>query len=73
MRARTLPRHERGPVVLDQTRCVHCGLCTGVCPPLALTMDRQSWTLVYDAGKCTGCGACTGACPLGALSAASNG
>lgn len=73
MSVKPIARRERAVVTVDQARCVHCGLCIGVCPPLALTMDRHAWTLSYDADKCTGCGACIGACPLGALSAANNG
>lgn len=44
--------------------CGQCGLCSGVCPTLAITL--HGWGLEIDE-KCTGCGRCASICPAGAL------
>jgi ferredoxin len=54
-------------ITLDRELCVDCGLCTGVCAPRALAMDRTDWQLTLDLSACTGCVACIRACPVGAI------
>ncbi|MBN2848439.1 MAG: 4Fe-4S binding protein [Coriobacteriia bacterium] len=54
-------------IVLDEDRCVDCGLCTAVCKPGALTLDAESGTLVFDKDKCVYCEACVIACPRRAI------
>jgi len=44
--------------------CVHCGACTAVCFPGALTMEKPSWELNFETEKCIVCGLCLKACPL---------
>ena len=51
-------------IVLDKSRCISCGACTGVCFTSALTLNREDWQLNYDAEKCVACGMCIKACPL---------
>ncbi len=51
---------------LDIDACVLCGLCTAVCRPEALTMDR-SGELAFDKDKCVYCEACVIACPRRAV------
>ena len=51
-------------IVLDADECVHCGACTAVCIPDALTLDPDSFELVFDKAKCTFCRSCVNACPL---------
>lgn len=43
--------------------CIHCGACTAVCSPRALSMDKEA-KLVFDVSLCVVCGLCTQACPL---------
>jgi ferredoxin len=50
-------------IILDEERCVACGLCTAVCKPGALTLDPTDWSLVFDKEKCVYCEACVIACP----------
>ncbi len=52
-------------IELDESTCVLCGLCTGVCPPNAL--ELTSVRLVVKP-TCTDCGWCVPYCPVGALS-----
>ncbi|MHB9002931.1 MAG: NIL domain-containing protein [Coriobacteriia bacterium] len=50
-------------ILLDEERCVTCGLCTAVCKPGALTLDPVDCSLVFDKEKCVYCEACVIACP----------
>jgi NAD-dependent dihydropyrimidine dehydrogenase PreA subunit len=52
-------------IVVDPDCCVLCGLCTGVCPPNALELDRTRLAVLDN---CTDCGWCIPYCPVGALS-----
>lgn len=49
---------------LKEEECVHCGACTAVCIPDALTLDPDSLELVFDKARCTFCRNCLPACPL---------
>ncbi|EQD56261.1 4Fe-4S ferredoxin iron-sulfur-binding domain-containing protein, partial [mine drainage metagenome] len=52
-------------VTIDETSCVLCGLCTGVCPPNALELTRERLEVL---AHCTDCGWCVPFCPVGAIS-----
>lgn len=54
-------------IVLDEDRCVACGLCTAVCRPRALTLAEGDFALVFDKDKCVYCEACVVACPRRAI------
>lgn len=49
---------------LSAQECVHCGACTAVCIPDALTLDPETFELVFDKERCTFCRNCVTACPL---------
>ena len=53
--------------VLDQERCVNCGLCVDLCPEQAISTN-SNYTVVIDLSKCTGCGSCINECPNEAIS-----
>lgn len=53
-------------IVLERLLCRECGLCSGVCPTLAIAL--RGWGLEIDHEKCTSCGRCAAVCPAGALS-----
>jgi L-aspartate semialdehyde sulfurtransferase ferredoxin len=55
-------------IVIDEDSCVHCGLCTGVCPTEALTLDPVSFKLVFGRSKCVVCEQCIPTCPVQAIS-----
>ena len=55
--------------VLDQERCMNCGLCVDLCPEQAISMS-SNYTVVLDSSKCTGCGSCINECPNEAISLA---
>lgn len=45
--------------------CIGCGVCTGVCPTGAISLDGG--TAWIDQGRCVGCQACARACPREAI------
>lgn len=51
----------------DEESCLHCGLCTALCPSKALYLDAVTHKIVFDSDKCTGCGMCTKICPVAAM------
>ncbi len=55
-------------ILIDETTCVHCGLCTGVCPTEALSLDPQSFKLVFTRSRCIVCEQCIPTCPVQAIS-----
>jgi NAD-dependent dihydropyrimidine dehydrogenase PreA subunit len=61
----SLVNHE---IVIDDEKCVDCGLCTGVCPTGALVLDKNSFMLKFLRSQCVVCEQCIPACPLQAIS-----
>jgi L-aspartate semialdehyde sulfurtransferase ferredoxin len=55
-------------IIIDEDICVHCGLCTGVCPTEALTLDPQSFRLTFTRSRCIVCEQCIPTCPVQAIS-----
>lgn len=55
-------------ILIDEEKCVDCGLCTGVCPTEALTLDPNSFRLKFLRSRCVVCEQCIPACPLQAIS-----
>ena len=51
----------------DENSCVHCGLCTALCPTHALSVDPATRLIVFDTEKCSACGLCTNVCPVKAM------
>lgn len=57
-----------GEIVVDEDLCVHCGLCTGVCPTKALTLDSETYRLTFARSRCIVCEQCVPTCPVQAIS-----
>jgi L-aspartate semialdehyde sulfurtransferase ferredoxin len=55
-------------IVIDEDLCVHCGLCTGVCPTEALSLDPQTFRLTFTRSRCVVCEQCIPTCPVQAIS-----
>ncbi len=51
----------------DEAKCVHCGVCTSVCTPHALHIDRESMKVEFDYEKCVACELCLKVCPVKAI------
>lgn len=54
-------------IVIDQDSCVDCGLCTGVCPTEALTLDQKTYRLTFTRSRCIVCEQCIPTCPVQAI------
>ena len=57
-----------GEILIDEESCVDCGLCTGVCPTEALTLDPQTFQLKFKRSRCIVCEQCIPTCPVQAIS-----
>jgi len=57
-----------GELSIDEEACVDCGLCTGVCPTKALTIDPQTFRLKFARSRCIVCEQCIPTCPVQAIS-----
>lgn len=55
-------------IMIDENLCVDCGLCTGVCPTQALTLDPATFRLNFTRSRCIVCEQCIPACPVEAIS-----
>lgn len=53
----------------DEDACMHCGICTAICPASSLVNDSQTRTVLFVSENCTACGMCTRVCPVGAMRA----
>jgi L-aspartate semialdehyde sulfurtransferase ferredoxin len=51
----------------DELQCVHCGVCTGVCAPDALHIDRSTMRVDFDYELCVACELCVKVCPVKAM------
>jgi L-aspartate semialdehyde sulfurtransferase ferredoxin len=57
-----------GEIVIDENVCVDCGLCTGVCPTEALTLNPDTYKLKFERSRCIVCEQCIPTCPVQAIS-----
>ncbi len=57
-----------GEIAIDENLCVDCGLCTGVCPTEALTLDPDTFRLKFWRSRCVVCEQCIPTCPVEAIS-----
>jgi L-aspartate semialdehyde sulfurtransferase ferredoxin len=55
-------------ILINEESCVDCGLCTGVCPTQALTLDPTTFKLNFLRSRCVVCEQCIPTCPVGAIS-----
>lgn len=54
-------------ITINEEVCVDCGLCTGVCPTGALSLDPGHFRLRFDRQKCVVCEQCLPTCPVQAI------
>ncbi len=65
----------RGRIIVDESLCKGCELCTTVCPKEVIVMAKDRFTpkgyhpatLVDPDGACTGCAICSVICPDAAI------
>jgi L-aspartate semialdehyde sulfurtransferase ferredoxin len=51
----------------DEEVCMHCGLCTSLCPTRSLSVDLDTRRVLFDIETCSACGICTRVCPVRAM------
>ena len=51
---------------VDQSVCVGCEACVGLCPTSAISMEDGKAHV--DGDTCVECGACVATCPVSAIS-----
>ena len=51
--------------VVDKDKCIGCGICSKVCPSLAIILIGRN--AVVNEQDCRGCGACNQRCPVYAI------
>ncbi len=59
---------KQGEIIIDGAACVHCGLCTGVCPTESLKLHPETFELVFTQSSCIVCEQCVPTCPVNAIS-----
>ncbi|NEN95716.1 MAG: 4Fe-4S dicluster domain-containing protein [Moorea sp. SIO1F2] len=55
-------------ILIDEDSCVDCGLCTGVCPTQALSLELETFRLKFKRSRCIVCEQCIPTCPVQAIS-----
>jgi len=55
-------------ILINENSCVDCGLCTGVCPTEALSLQPDTFRLNFVRSRCIVCEQCIPACPVKAIS-----
>ena len=58
------PQGRGGYPQVDNDVCTRCGICTRVCPQMALTLENE---IILEKGKCINCGLCQSKCPVEAI------
>jgi ferredoxin len=51
----------------DDESCMHCGMCTAMCPTRALRVDMDTRQVQFVPDECSACGLCTRVCPVRAM------
>ncbi len=55
---------ERGKLIIEEEKCIYCGICARKCPANAIEVTKkpdQSWR--FERFRCILCAACVEACP----------
>ncbi len=55
-----------GLAVIDENKCVKCGLCVMKCPRQIIDKKKGEFPIIKT-DECIGCGACQNACPVKAI------
>ena len=54
--------------VVDEEKCIHCGLCINECIEHAIAFDDNKFPKMYNSQMCINCQHCFAVCPVGAIS-----
>ncbi len=53
--------------IWQETKCVHCGACAGICPSGAFVINSATFEVEFDISKCILCELCIEACYYSAI------
>jgi len=59
---------DKREIMIDDYICVDCGVCTGVCPTNALSLNSLTFRLDFERSLCIVCEQCISVCPVEAIS-----
>lgn len=54
-------------ILRNEESCMHCGLCTAMCPSQALHINTTTRMIDFNQEKCTACNMCVTLCPVQAM------
>jgi ferredoxin len=54
-------------IVRIDEKCVHCGVCSSVCPTGAFSVHEPSMEVRLEPSRCMGCEECVRVCPYNAV------
>ncbi len=54
---------ERGKLVIEEDKCIFCGMCVRKCPSNAIKVTRNPKVWSFEKFRCILCGSCVEACP----------
>ena len=54
-------------IVRLERKCVHCGICSMVCPTAAFSINVPEMTVKLEPSRCIGCEECVKVCPYDAI------
>ncbi len=59
--------NESAEIIIDENRCIGCGLCIEVCKGFNLTLENEKVITMDSTYGCIGCGHCMAICPQEAI------
>ena len=59
---------QKGKIVIDESKCIHCGKCSKTCPCDAIVVSRPAKKWSIDHFRCITCSSCIEVCPKKCLS-----
>ena len=65
--AKEWPEGMRGSVVIEDDKCILCGICSRKCPADAINVDRKEGKWEIHRMQCVQCGECVAECPKNCL------
>src|SRR4030042_4249440 len=54
-------------IVRNENKCVHCGVCSAVCPTNAFYVKSPEMYVTLEMARCIGCEECLKVCPYNAI------
>ena len=59
---------QKGHVIIDESVCILCGICSKRCPAHAIEINKPERTWNINMFRCVQCGSCIPECPKNCIS-----